>query len=409
MRRSITITTALTILLLTVLAVPAIGQRSRTPKTETSSPERGLTLAPSTTQPAPQPAAQPSQPAPAQPVYTQPTQPSRSAKKRVMVMDFDYSGLRRWWTGEWDIGRTLTTRLFFQLSQTGVYDVLEAASEKVLTDQQDRSFNERRDPDTAARVGKLKSANVVAIGTIMNFDIRTKNENRMLFKTNKMKGVVEIYVRLVDVDTGQVIGSAKAVGESKQQKSTTVMMSSTDNWEDKIQATNFEQTVLGEASNSAIEQIVQQLVGYNTTGSFGSGGVPTAMSNTATPSAATPATRGFAQQNNAPANSNNFAAAAAPDPSQAALADISGNQVIINVGSRQGVKVGSVYSVKRFERDIVDPQNKSRIIRKIFREVGRVKITKVDADSADGEIVTGKGLQLGDILELAADTATPTP
>jgi curli biogenesis system outer membrane secretion channel CsgG len=329
-----------------------------------------------------------------------------------MVMDFDYSGLRRWWTGEWDIGRTLTTRLFFQLSQTGVYDVLEASSEKVLTEQQDRSFSERRDPDTAARVGKLKSANVVAIGTIMNFDIRTKNENRMLFKTNKMKGVVEIYVRLVDVDTGQVIGSAKAVGESKQQKSTTVMMSSTDNWEDKIQATNFEQTVLGEASNSAIEQIVQQLVGYNTTGSFGGSALPAAVSNTAPPNSATPATRGFpaqssSQPNNAPASvSSNSFTAASSDPSQAALADISGNSVIINIGSQQGVKVGSIYSVKRFERAVVDPQNKSRIIRKIFREIGRIKITKVDADSADGEIVTGKGLQPGDILELATDTAT---
>lgn len=335
--------------------------------------------------------------------------PTKFAKKRVLVMDFDYSGLRRWWTGEWDIGRTITTRLFYQLSQTGVYDVLEASSEKVLTEQQDRSFSERRDPDTAARVGKLKSANVVAIGTIMNFDIRSKNENRMLFKTNKMKGVVELFVRLVDVDTGQVIGSAKAVGESKQQTNTTVMLSSTDNWEDKIQATNFEQTVLGEAANSAVEQIVQQLVGYNTSGSFGGAAMPTAIANTTTPAP----TRGLglqtsSQPNTAPASvsGNNFAAAP-PDPSQAALADISGNSVIINIGSQQGVKVGSVYSVKRFERAVVDPQNKSRIIRKIFREVGRIKITKVDADSADGEILTGKGLQPGDMLELADTTTTP--
>jgi curli biogenesis system outer membrane secretion channel CsgG len=333
-----------------------------------------------------------------------------------MVMDFDYSGLRKWWTGEWDIGRTITTRLFYQLSQTGIYDVIEAASEKVLTEQQDRSFSERRDPDTAARVGKLKSANVVAIGTIMNFDIRTKNENRMLFKTNKMKGVVELFVRLVDVDTGQVIGSAKATGESKQQKSTTVMMSSTDNWEDKIQATNFEQSVLGEAANSAIEQIVQQLVGYNTTGSFGGTAMPTPIANTATPGSASPETRGLVLQPGSPPNNaaasasgNNFAATASPgSPSQAMLADISGNSVIINIGSQQGVKAGSVYSVKRFERAVVDPQNKSRIIRKIFREVGRIKIIKVDTDSADGEIITGKGLQPGDLLELAADTTTTT-
>jgi curli biogenesis system outer membrane secretion channel CsgG len=323
-----------------------------------------------------------------------------------MVMDFDYSGLRKWWTGEWDIGRTITTRLFYQLSQTGVYDVLESAMEKALTQQQDLSFSERRDPSTAARVGKLKSANLVAIGTIMNFDIRVKKENRMIYKTSKMKGSVELFVRLVDVETGQVVGSAKALGESKEQENKTWTISSGENWEDKVDATNFEQSVLGEAANNAIEQVVQQLIGYNTTGSFG-GSAMIATSNTTIPAA----TRGLGLQSNSQPNNAQASAgintSAPTDASQAMLADISGSSVIINIGRQQGVKVGGVYIVKRFERAIVDPQNKSRIIRKIFREVGRIRITKVDTDSADGEVTTGKGLQTGDLLELVGDTATP--
>src|SRR5215213_10794394 len=144
MQRRIT-TIALTIAWLTALSVSAVAQRSRTPKptpkpapTQTSAPVEAVTLTP------------PAQPATAQPV---PARPMMPAKKRVMVMDFDYSGLRRWWTGEWDIGRTITTRLFYQLSQTGIYDVLESSLEQALTEQQDRSFSERRDPSTAAKVG----------------------------------------------------------------------------------------------------------------------------------------------------------------------------------------------------------------------------------------------------------------
>jgi curli biogenesis system outer membrane secretion channel CsgG len=390
MRRLIT-ATLLTVALLSVLTVSAHAQRSRTP-TQTSSTTDALTA---------------TQPAAPQPATARAAMPS---KKRVMVMDFDYSGLRRWWTGEWDIGRTITTRLFYQLSQTGVYDVLESSLEKTLTEQQDRSFSERRDPATAAKVGKLKSANAVAIGTIMNFDIRVKRENRMIYKATKMKGFVELFVRLVDVETGQVIGTAKALGESKEQENKTWNLTSGENWENKVDATNFEQTVLGEAANNAIEQVVQQLVGYNMTGSFGGVGVGVAMpaaGNAAMPAA----TRGIGvQQSSQPSNASagvGVTAAPPSDPSQAVLADISGNSVIINMGSRQGVKVGSFYSVKRFERAVVDPQNKSRVIRRIFREVGRIKITKVDADSADGEITMGKGLQTGDVLELATDATTP--
>lgn len=390
MRRSIKIT-ALTLVCLSSLSVSALGQRSRTPKS-------GPTSTPTQTGPLTQPA----QPAPMQPAPARPTKPT---KKRVMVMDFDYSGLRKWWTGEWDIGRTITTRLFYQLSQTGIYDVLEAASENVLKEQQDRSFSERRDPDTAARVGKLKSANVVAIGTIMNFDIKVKKENRMVYKTNKMKGFVELFVRLVDVNTGQVIGSAKAIGESKQQEDKTWTLTSGENWETKVDATNFEQTVLGEAANNAIEQVVQQLVGYSASGEFG---------GTAMQTASTPATsRGLglqsnSQPDNAPSNmSGGGGVVAAPVASQAMLADISGNNVIINIGSQHGVKVGSIYVIKRFERSIVDPQNKSRIIRKIYRELGRIKITSVDNESADGQVLTGKDMKAGDILELASDTPTP--
>jgi hypothetical protein len=54
-----------------------------------------------------------------------------------------------------------------------------------------------------------------------------------------------------------------------------------------------------------------------------------------------------------------------------------------------------VLSVERVIREIKDPQT-GKVLRKDTQPVGRVQLTEVDAVSAVGRILSGKGLKVGD-------------
>ena len=57
--------------------------------------------------------------------------------------------------------------------------------------------------------------------------------------------------------------------------------------------------------------------------------------------------------------------------------------LIVNVGSKDGVKVGDVLNVKRHVRDVKDPST-GKVLRSVDDPIGTVTITEVDADSATG-------------------------
>jgi hypothetical protein len=65
------------------------------------------------------------------------------------------------------------------------------------------------------------------------------------------------------------------------------------------------------------------------------------------------------------------------------VADVSGDQLILNVGSGQGVQVGDVLAVTRTGRVIKDPST-GKVLRSIDSALGTVTITSVDASSSVG-------------------------
>jgi F0F1-type ATP synthase alpha subunit len=58
--------------------------------------------------------------------------------------------------------------------------------------------------------------------------------------------------------------------------------------------------------------------------------------------------------------------------------------VIINIGSRNGVKVGDTLNVTRKVREVKDPAT-GKVLRSIENSVGSVTITDVDENSATGK------------------------
>ena len=77
------------------------------------------------------------------------------------------------------------------------------------------------------------------------------------------------------------------------------------------------------------------------------------------------------------------------------VADVDGANLVLNVGSAAGLKVGDTLRILRVTRTVTDPAT-GAVLREITQELGQVRIDDVDAGSSLGTVITGSGIQVGD-------------
>jgi len=126
-----------------------------------------------------------------------------------------------------------------------------------------------------------------------------------------------------------------------------------------MRASNFSDTVLGEATAKAVTGVARDLEAK-------AGALPT---NTV--------------------QVTGLVADAAPD-----------GTIVINVGSKAGIKVGDRLEVKRKVREIRDPES-NKVIRVVEDAIGSITITEVDEGSAVGKFSGSGTPKVGDAVSTA--------
>ncbi len=303
---------------------------------------------------------------------------SAQQKKRVAVMNFDYatvqSGVAAILGANQDIGKGISDLLVDRLVASGSYSVIERkALDKVIAEQ-NFSNSDRADSNTAAKIARILGVDAIITGSITQFgrdDKRTNIGGGALGGATRRFGiggvsrstataVVGITVRMINTETAEILASASGKGEST--RSGTGLLGSGGNWSNvaggalDMRSSNFANTVLGEATNKAVTDIANQLNAKSST----------------LPSRAV-AIEGL-------------------------VADASGGTLILNVGSRAGVKVGDRLAVKRRIRQVKDPAT-GRVLRSIEDNVGEVVITEVDEQSSVGKFSGAGAPKVGDTVK----------
>jgi curli biogenesis system outer membrane secretion channel CsgG len=299
-------------------------------------------------------------------------------QKRVAILDFDYStvqsGVSAIFGTNQDVGKGVADLLVEKLVKDGTYTVIERkAIDKILAEQ-NFSNSDRTDPTTAAKLGRLLGADAMVIGSIVQFgrDDKETNVGGGLFGRTldrygvggvgrkNSKAVVGLTARMVNVNTGEILAVANGKGEST--RSGTALLGSggskgaaVDGAMD-MTSSNFGNTVLGEAVNAAVGSLAGEL---NASASR----LPTTTVSV-----------------------------------DALIADVSGDTIIINAGSRAGVKVGDKLQVKRVGREIRDPAT-GKVIRRIEEALGELTITEVDEASAVGKYSGAGAPKVGDAVK----------
>jgi curli biogenesis system outer membrane secretion channel CsgG len=300
-------------------------------------------------------------------------------KKRVAVLNFDYatvqSGVAAVFGSNQDIGKGISDLLVDKLVASGKYSVIERkALDKVLAEQ-NFSNSDRADATTAAKIARILGVDAVIIGSITQFgrdDKRTNVGGNAVggitgrfgiggVQRSKATAVVGITARMVDTNTAEILASATGKGEAT--RSGTGLLGAGGSAMNHgggaldMRASNFADTVIGEATMQAVGSVATQL-------DSSSGKLPTRT-----------------------VSISGLVADASPD-----------GTVIVNVGSRAGLKIGDKLEVRRKVRDVRDPAT-GRVIRSVEDKVGEMVVTEVDEQSAVGKYSGASQPKVGDVVK----------
>ncbi len=294
-------------------------------------------------------------------------------KKRVAVFDFDYatvhSGVAALFGQDIDVGKGISDLLVKRLVQDGTYSVIERkALDKILAEQ-NFSTSDRANPASAAKIGKLLGVDAIVVGSITQFGNETKNTNvggagggfggfgLGGFGRKKSKAIVTVDARIVDIDTGEILAVADGKGES--QRTSTSLLGGGGNWHGfgagavDFGSSDFQQTILGEAVKAAVDQMSTGVIAAN----------PKLQTRTV--------------------------------QVEGLVAFVEMQKVILNVGAKNGLKVGDQLSIERVTQEIKDPAT-GKVLRRLANAVGTVEVSEVDDVSAVAKILTGSGFKVGD-------------
>ena len=298
-------------------------------------------------------------------------------KKRVAVFNFDYATVQSSSAAIFgtnvDVGKGIADLMVDNLVRSGVYSVIERkALDKVMTEQNFSNSN-RADPASAAKLGKLLGVDAIIIGSVTEFgrDDKATNVGGGGFggigrkygiggvSKRESKAVVALSARMVNVDTAEILAVASGKGEST--RSGTGLLGAGGGsgagggGAYDFTSSNFGATILGEAVTQAVRGLSGQL---------------DQQSAKLTMTTRTVEIDGL-------------------------VADATGGTLILNVGTKAGVKVGDRLKVSRAVREVRDPAT-GKVIRRVEDKLGEVVINEADESSSVGTYTGATPAKVGD-------------
>lgn len=260
---------------------------------------------------------------------------SAQAKKTMEIEPFDYSAVmtsvQAIFGTQQNIGQGIAAMMTKRVAQDGRFTVVERRKINNLTHEQDFDASNRVKQGTGARIGQIKGAQLSLMGDIVVFGRDDRHNGAAVgagtwgaggvaggYK-NTDKAVVVLDYRLIDVETSEIVSSGEARGESKRSSKGFGMgliagMVGVGGMVD-MTSSNFEQTIIGEATMDAVTKLAATL-------------------------------SQSALQGGADDRSNDL---------DARVADVNGTSITINAGAAAGLAVGQTFTIYHKGKEIKDP------------------------------------------------------
>jgi curli biogenesis system outer membrane secretion channel CsgG len=294
---------------------------------------------------------------------------AQGRKKRVAVLDFEYGTVRSevasMFGTDVDVGKGVADLLAKHLVKDGTYSVIERKALEAVLKGQDFPIGERSNLATAAQIGKSLGVDAIIVGTITQFGGETARKAAgggtiiagVERKEETTKAVVTLDARVVCIDTGEILAVAEGKGESARSGRSSYVGSIFGGWGVDFSSSKFQETILGEAVKAAVEDMSAGVIAAN----------PKLVARRVE-------VKGL-------------------------VAFIDGSTVVLNVGSKSGLKPGDRLSIERVTQEIRDP-NSGNVIRRMTDLIGEVEVTEADEASALCRVLRGADIKVGDLARV---------
>lgn len=294
------------------------------------------------------------------------------AKRRVAILPFEYGAVSSH-VGTVDVGKGITSLMITKLVNDGTYRVVDRQMLDQILKEQNLSVSDRADPATAIKIGKILACDAIIVGTVTAFGFENSSMNvggavssatsyipyvgglgalgGLSVKKSKVK--VAVNARIIDTATTEILGVAEGQGQSKRSGASLWGGSSWSDWG----SDGFASSIAGEATYAAVDQLATQCVAL---------------------SAKIPDNQSIASLD-----------------VKGKVADVTGDQVIINVGKVNGLNAGDSMQVDRPYKTIKDPET-GKVLKELTATVGVITLKQVDTDNSTCAVVRGSGIKIGD-------------
>ena len=146
---------------------------------------------------------------------------AQSKRPLIAVMDFDYGTIDNWW-GQYDIGKGMADQVVNALLEDGSFRVIERKKLDTVLAEQDFAQSDRADPSAAklAKMGKVLGVKYILAGSITKFSTEKRGGGVRVkgigLGGSKAKSEVALTARVIDATTGEILISAKGLGQSNK-------------------------------------------------------------------------------------------------------------------------------------------------------------------------------------------------
>ena len=187
---------------------------------------------------------------------------AQAKRPTVAVMDFEYGTIDNWW-GQYDIGKGMADQVVDALVNDGTFRVIERKKLDTVLAEQDFAQSDRADPSAAklAKIGKVLGVKYIIAGSITKFSTESRGGAVRVkgigLGGKKAKSEVALTARVIDATTGEILISAKGLGESNKGGGASF---ASGGFGVGTNSEEWRQSGLGDAQEKACTQFVTALV-----------------------------------------------------------------------------------------------------------------------------------------------------
>jgi curli biogenesis system outer membrane secretion channel CsgG len=267
------------------------------------------------------------------------------AAPRVAVMDFDNKSQY----GGWRLGQGAADILTTELVKVGKFDLFERERLKAIIQEQNLGASGRIDPSTAAKIGKIIGVSYIITGAVTEYGESRAGGGGGGVHLGKRGYHAAVDIRMVDSTTSKIVFAETA---SHTKSSMDVAVFGFGGGE------RFNEKKATEAMREAIKEVAGKIANLKLKAS---------------------------------------APKAAKTSGKALVADVDGTTITLNKGKTAGFKTGQTVTVSRKGKVIKDPAT-GKVLKVKYKKVGKIKLTEVEDGYAEGEVVSGSGFRVGDLI-----------